>query len=128
MRKLAFTALVALAACDQPETATQTEAKTEAAPAAPEAAPDPADLRVAVNESVAACVAEPVCMATLEADENLMSCPWYKAVGCSVVVAAALAACDVIGPECLELLEPVAKIGCCDCIPSGAVRDACKNI
>lgn len=118
--RAALVLVLALAACaDRP--ADKADAK-------------PADLRADVESSVAACVADAECSKTLEADAacsagaELGSCPWYKAVGCSVVVAAALAACAEVGPECIELLKPVAEIGCCDCIPAGAVRDACRAI
>ena len=93
----------------------------------PEVAPDlHTDLVVAVDS----CKADKDCMAKLEAaDELLGNCPWYEAVGCSAAVAAAGAACVVTeGEACLEALELVAKIGCCDCLPKGKVQDMCKEI
>lgn len=84
----------------------------------------------ALVASVAACKADEECMAHLTATEPLLgSCPWYEAVGCSVAVGAAATACVVTeGEACAEALELVAKIGCCDCLPSGTVQDMCKAI
>ena len=97
----------------------------------PEPAPiveDPFEaLLVAVDE----CAADEGCFSSMtESDSLLGSCPWYEAVGCSVVVAAAVAVC--VDPLTMEECEPaliaVSAIGCCNCLPSGWVRDACKAI
>jgi len=101
---------------------------------ADEAVPSPAEeltLRAELEQSVAACKADEECMASLENDsEILQSCPWYEAVGCSVVVAGAVAVC--VDPLTMEECEPaliaVKAIGCCDCLPKGWVQDACKTI
>lgn len=99
-----------------------------AAPA-PEPEPEP-EPRAALEAALTTCKADATCLASLKADEALLgSCPWYEAIGCSAAVAAAGAACVVTeGEACLEALELVAKIGCCDCLPSGEVRDICKAI
>lgn len=99
-----------------------------ATPPDPTPAPTP---RAALEQAVATCKADPACMASLEADEaRLGSCPWYEAVGCSVVVGAAVAVC--VDPLTMEVCEPaliaVQAIGCCDCIPKGWVRDACNVV
>ena len=88
------------------------------------------DLHDEVLASVEACKADEECMAKLKASDALLgSCPWYEAIGCSAAVAAAGAACVVTeGEACLEALELVAKIGCCDCLPKGKVQDMCKEI
>ncbi len=92
--------------------------------------PEPVDLHADLLESVEACKADEECMSKLKASEDLLgSCPWYEAVGCSAAVVAAGAACVVTeGEACIEALELVAKIGCCDCLPSGTVQDMCKEI
>ncbi|MDB4278634.1 hypothetical protein N9917_03450 [Deltaproteobacteria bacterium] len=84
----------------------------------------------ALVKSLATCKADEECMTHLTATEPLLgSCPWYEAVGCSVAVGAAGTACVVTeGEACAEALELVAKIGCCDCLPSGKVQDICKAI
>jgi len=89
--------------------------------------PTPHEVLVA---SLATCKADEECMTHLTATEPLLgSCPWYEAVGCSAAVLAAGAACVVTeGEACVEALELVAKIGCCDCLPSGTVQDMCKAI
>lgn len=86
--------------------------------------------RAALEAAVVACVEDPDCMASLDRDGDLLeNCPWYEAVGCSAVVVAAGAACVVTdGEACLEALEAVAAIGCCDCLPSGKVQDLCREI
>lgn len=87
-------------------------------------------LRYRVDSSVSACVADDKCRGSLEqVTPILQSCPWYTAVGCSAAVAAAVTCCAATeGELCLECVELVAKIGCCDCLPKGKVRDSCKQI
>lgn len=105
-----------------------------AACAAPTPAPAPEptlEPRAALEAALATCKADEECLASLQADEDLLgSCPWYDAIGCSAVVAAAVAVC--VDPETMELctpaLEAVKAIGCCDCLPKGWVRDACKGL
>jgi hypothetical protein len=99
-------------------------------PAASVAEVLPVSKRAAMESAVAECKADETCMTSLTADDALLgSCPWYEAVGCSVAVGAAATACVVTeGEACAEALELVAKIGCCDCLPSGAVQDMCKAI
>lgn len=84
----------------------------------------------AILKHVGHCKKDPVCKKQLEASEPLLgSCPWYEAVGCGVVVAAAGAACVVTeGEACLPAIKAVAAIGCCDCLPSGKVQDICKSL
>jgi hypothetical protein len=121
-----FLPLIALVlmACPDPKSDEPVTA-SEAAPAIEEADP-----HTALLASVESCKADEECMGKLTAtDELLGSCPWYEAVGCSAAVVAAGAACVVTeGEACAEALELVAKIGCCDCLPSGAVQDMCKAI
>ena len=96
----------------------------------PSAPKEQADLHADLLKSVEACKKDEDCMTKLKAaDELLGNCPWYEAIGCSAAVAAAGAACVVTeGEACLEALELVAKIGCCDCLPKGKVQDMCKEI
>jgi hypothetical protein len=110
-----FVALFALAACSTVEPAPK---KAEATP------------RQALESAVKDCTADKDCLASLKADEHLLgSCAWYKAVGCGAAVAAAAAACVITeGEACLEAVAAVAAIGCCDCLPSGVVRDMCKSV
>ena len=91
--------------------------------------PEPS-LHQSVVISVQECRNDGECAAKLAAaDELLGNCPWYEAIGCSAAVAAAGAACVVTeGEACLEALELVSDIGCCDCLPKGKVRDLCKEI
>lgn len=97
-------------------------------------APAPTPLQQ-MHEAIAACQADPACMEAIKVEamlgsEELGSCSFWAELGCVTVVSAALAVCvdPVIGELCLEALEAVADIGCCDCIPKGPVRDACKAI
>ena len=121
-----FLPLIALVlmACPDPKSDEPTTSEAEA-PAIEEA-----DLHAALLASVETCKADEECMAKLTAADDLLgSCPWYEAIGCSVVVAAAAAACVVTeGEACMPALEAVSAIGCCDCLPSGTVQDMCKEI
>lgn len=101
------------------------------APPAPEPTPPaPKDLRANLESSIAECTADPQCLETLKKDEHLLkSCPWYSAIGCSAAVAAAVTCCAATeGELCIPCVELVAELGCCDCLPSGKVRDSCKSI
>ena len=95
-----------------------------------QAAALPKNLRALLEEAVTACKKDTDCMASLTKDTQLLtSCPWYEAIGCSVVTAAAVAGCVVTeGEACMECLEAVSAIGCCDCLPSGTIQDMCKAI
>ena len=84
----------------------------------------------ALIQAVDACAEDEACLAQMEECTDLLgNCPWYSAIGCSAAVAAAGAACVVTeGEACVEALELVAEIGCCDCLPKGKVQDLCKEI
>lgn len=92
--------------------------------------PEPPTPRQALEIAVADCKANADCLASLQADADLLgSCPWYEAIGCSAAVAAAVTCCAATeGELCLECVELVAEIGCCDCLPKGKVRDSCKKL
>ena len=104
-------------------------------PAPPGEAPVEATHEPTAQEALASamgvCLADDACresLPELPADaQGDGSCDVWKAVECSAIVAAAVACCVDIEacPECVEL---AASTGCCDCIPAGPVRDACKAI
>ena len=74
------------------------------------------------------CQEDPACKAHLD-EPLLQGCPWYESVYCSAAVAAAGAACVVTeGEACLPAIEIVKSMGCCDCLPSGPLKDMCNAI
>lgn len=99
-----------------------TACSTPATEATPEAAPEAADKHEALVAAATACDADPECA------ENLKSCDVVKAIECSALIAATVAACAV-GPEdpaCEAALLADKASGCCDCVPKGVLRTACE--
>ena len=95
---------------------------------APEAKPEAEAASVSKHEALVAAAVE--CNAEPECVEALKSCDVVKAIECSALIAATVAACAV-GPEdpaCEAALVADKASGCCDCVPKGVLRDACNVI
>lgn len=60
-------------------------------------------------------------------------CNVMKGIACGAAGVAAIGTVCGFGallptPPCIYLLDQLAAIGCCDCIPAGSVRDACNKV